>query len=187
MIKVKSLIILYTVINNKLNILLDNNSIIEIDCDNEIEVLNNKYLNKLGIKNIELEQCNTFSKKENETLYLNVLYTGIVNYDLVKESKLKPNSNIDITNKYIAKSLDYIKKNIIRLSVIKKIYSEFSLPELQKLYEDLFDVKLDRRNFRKHLIKLDVIEPLSKNTSIGKGRPATLYKFKNINKDIIIF
>ena len=184
MTKVKSVIVLYTIIDNKLNILLDNNSIIEIECSDTIDNENNNYLSKKNLK-LNLRQCYTFSKKENNELYLNILNVGILHSDSIMG--LKPSIKIDTKNKYINKSLEYIKDLITRLSVIKEIYKEFTLPDLQRFYESIFDVKLDRRNFRKHLIKLDVIEPISKNKIVGKGRPATVYKFKDSKIDKIIF
>ena len=64
---------------------------------------------------------------------------------------------------------------------------EFALPEIQKIYEHLLDKKYDRRNFRKKLIKLDVIEDLNKISENKKGRPAKLYRFKDITEDKILF
>ena len=183
MTKVKSVIVLYTIIDNKLNILLDNNSIIEIECSDTIDNENNNYLSKKNLK-LDLKQCYTFSNKENNELYLNVLYVGIVPSN---NTLLTRSTKIDTKNKYISKSLEYIKEEITRLSVIKKIFKEFTLPDLQRFYEGIFNIKLDRRNFRKHLIKLDIIEALNKGKTVGKGRPATIYKFKDSKKDLIIF
>lgn len=171
MIKVKSVITLFTIVDDKLSML----PIVELECSDTIDNTNNKYLKDNNL-NVSLRQCYTFSKLDE----ICVLYVGIL------ESNSKT-IDIDIKNEYINKSLEFIKERITRLSVIKNIYKEFTLPNLQRLYENIFNIKLDRRNFRKHLIKLDVIEPINKVVSVGKGRPAIIYKFKESEIDKIIF
>ncbi len=172
MIKVKSVIALFTIIEDKLSLL----PIVELDCKDTIDNTNSKYLSDNNL-NVSLKQCYTFSKIDE----ISVLYVGFIDNSNVETI------DIDSKNEYINKSLEFVKDRITRLSVIKEIYKEFTLPSLQRLYESIFNVKLDRRNFRKHLIKLDVIEPINKVASVGKGRPATIYKFKNSEIDKIIF
>ena len=53
---------------------------------------------------------------------------------------------------------------------------EFTLAELQEVYEIILDHQLDRRNFRRKIIGSGVLEPLSK-TKRGAHRPAQLYTF----------
>ena len=184
MVRVKSFIILYTIIDCKLNILLDNDSIIEIECSDTLDNENKKYLSNRGL-NVDLKQCYTYSNKDKDDLYLNTLYVGIIPSSNIKD--LTPSVQINTSNEYISKSIEFIKEKITKLSVIKKIYKEFSLPDLQRFYENVLNIKYDRRNFRKHLIKLDVIEPVSKGKATGKGRPATIYKFKDSKIDKILF
>lgn len=172
MIKVKSVIALFTLLNDELKLL----PIVELDCSDAIDNENNKYLKDNNL-NVSLEQCYTFSKVDE----ISVLHVGFIN-----NSNLET-ININTKDKYTNKALEFVKDRITRLSVIKEIYTEFTLPSLQRLYESIFNVKLDRRNFRKHLIKLDVIEPINKGKSVGKGRPATIYKFKDSEIDKIIF
>lgn len=56
--------------------------------------------------------------------------------------------------------------------------AEFSLTELQKLYEAVYNKKLDKRNFRKKILSLDLLEPVDKVSS-ELGRPAQLYKARS--------
>lgn len=172
MIKVKSVIALFTLLNDELKLL----PIVELDCSDTIDNENNKYLKDNNL-NVSLEQCYTFSKVDE----ISVLHVGFINNSNFETI------NINTKDKYTNKALEFVKDRITRLSVIKEIYTEFTLPSLQRLYESIFNVKLDRRNFRKHLIKLDVIEPINKGKSVGKGRPATIYKFKDSEIDKIIF
>ena len=84
--------------------------------------------------------------------------------------------------------IECLKRDLVLNSTIKKLYpEEFVLPEIQKIYEELLEKKYDRRNFRKKLIKLDVIECLEKVSTNKNGRPAKLYKFKDIVEDKCLF
>jgi 8-oxo-dGTP diphosphatase len=53
---------------------------------------------------------------------------------------------------------------------------EFTLAEIQDIYEVILDRKLDRRNFRRKILALGLLRPLPK-TRRGAHRPATLYTF----------
>jgi 8-oxo-dGTP diphosphatase len=53
---------------------------------------------------------------------------------------------------------------------------EFTLAEIQEIYEVILDRKLDRRNFRRKILALGLLRPLPK-TRRGAHRPATLYIF----------
>jgi len=55
---------------------------------------------------------------------------------------------------------------------------EFTLTDLQKSYEAVYNEAIDKRNFRKKILSLDMVEPLDKVTS-DLGRPAQLYKATN--------
>ena len=187
---VKSLIGVFTIIDGKISLLMYNNNIPTIMCNDNVELENKKYIdNNLNIENLELKQCYTFSEKIDNKLLISILHISIVNYDDIKSSKysLVPIDEID-TDIYIHKLIDCLKKELVLNSTIKKMFpGEFILPEIQKVYEDLLNKKYDRRNFRKKLIKLDVIEDINKMSESKKGRPAKLYRFKDITEDKILF
>ncbi len=55
---------------------------------------------------------------------------------------------------------------------------QFPLPDLHRLYETLYGQKIDRRNFSKKILQLDILEDLNKfQAHEGRGRPSKLYKF----------
>jgi 8-oxo-dGTP diphosphatase len=53
----------------------------------------------------------------------------------------------------------------------------FTLSELQRLYETMYNEAIDKRNFRKKIFSLDLAEPLAKFKQ-ESGRPAQLYRAK---------
>jgi 8-oxo-dGTP diphosphatase len=55
---------------------------------------------------------------------------------------------------------------------------EFSLSQLQSTYEAILSRRLDKRNFRKRIVSLDIVEPTGRLASEGRHRPAQLYRFR---------
>ncbi|TMB64909.1 MAG: NUDIX domain-containing protein [Chloroflexi bacterium] len=55
---------------------------------------------------------------------------------------------------------------------------EFSLSQLQRTYEAIFGRSLDKRNFRKRILSLSIVEPTGRVASEGRHRPAQLYRFR---------
>lgn len=54
---------------------------------------------------------------------------------------------------------------------------KFSLRQLQDLYEAIIGVDLDNRNFRKKILKMDVLRKLNEKQNGVKHRQAVLYQF----------
>ena len=189
---VKNLICIFTIVDSKINLLSNSNKLLEIDCNDDIELTNKRYIeNNINIKGLNLKQCYTFSEKKDNKLTISILFSDIINYNEIGDNKylkLIPISNIETKKIYLEKALEFLKKELVLNSTIKRLYpKEFSLPEIQKIYEQILDKKYDRRNFRKRLIKLDAIESLDKISSNKNGRPAKLYRFKEIKEDKILF
>jgi 8-oxo-dGTP diphosphatase len=55
--------------------------------------------------------------------------------------------------------------------------SRFTLSQLQRVYESILGRGLDKRNFRKRMLSLSIIEPTDEQQAEGAGRPARLYRF----------
>lgn len=55
---------------------------------------------------------------------------------------------------------------------------KFTLTQLQRLYEIILDKKLDKRNFRKNIKKLDQVVPLDEKQQGVLHKPAQLFRFE---------
>lgn len=55
---------------------------------------------------------------------------------------------------------------------------EFTLSQLQRVYEAILARPLDKRNFRKRILSLGIIEPTGGTSAEGAHRPARLYTFR---------
>ena len=54
---------------------------------------------------------------------------------------------------------------------------EFPFSDLEDLYQTLLDHPIDRRNFKKKISSLGILETLNKTVQRGAGRPARLFRF----------
>ncbi|MFK7988309.1 MAG: NUDIX domain-containing protein [Sandaracinaceae bacterium] len=54
----------------------------------------------------------------------------------------------------------------------------FSLTDLQSVYETILARPLDKRNFRRKVHSLEILEPTGDERRDGPGRPAALYRFR---------
>jgi 8-oxo-dGTP diphosphatase len=64
------------------------------------------------------------------------------------------------------------------------LLEEFTLSDIQSMYEVIFNKQFDKRNFRKKILSLDLIEPINSQTE-GAHRPAQLYKLKREIGEIV--
>lgn len=62
---------------------------------------------------------------------------------------------------------------------------EFTLGELQSVYEIVLKRKLDKRNFRKKLAQLKLLRDLKKKKRLLRSRPATLYSFRDKETKVV--
>ncbi|PAW94845.1 NUDIX hydrolase [Mucilaginibacter sp. MD40] len=54
---------------------------------------------------------------------------------------------------------------------------EFTMPELQKLYETILDKKLDRRNFQRRILAFGILNKLQETRKGGAHKAPYLYEF----------
>ncbi|MBZ4194608.1 MAG: NUDIX hydrolase [Candidatus Contendobacter sp.] len=59
---------------------------------------------------------------------------------------------------------------------------EFTLPELQRTYEIIFQQPLDKSSFRRRVTQADMLEEISGKQREGPGRPAQIYRFRDYDR-----
>ena len=82
-----------------------------------------------------------------------------------------------------ARVIDYALRRLrAKLDYSNVAYSvlpaEFTLSQLQLTHEAILARPLDKRNFRKRMLSLGIIEPTGGTASEGRHRPAKLYAFR---------
>lgn len=164
--------------------------------------ITNVVIEKVGLSNLWLEQCYTFGNldRNSDDRIISISYMGLVDTVSI-ELKMEENNiekewfKIDELpklafdhDKIISKTLNNLKSKIISSNILKILFpSDFTLPELQNIYEQLLNVKIDRRNFRKKIIGSDLIEETGEYNEGTTGRPAKLYRFKDNVKEKKLF
>ncbi len=63
--------------------------------------------------------------------------------------------------------------------------AEFTLTELQQIYETVLNRRLDKRNFRKKILELKLLATVSRKAARGAHRPAQLYRCRSRRPQIL--
>ena len=158
---------------------------------------------KLGLPTLYIEQCYTFSNlnRNPDNRVIATSFIGLIdNITLVLKRQEREDVELswfDINSipkmgydheKILNKLLDYFKKRIINSNILKILFpSDFTLPELQKVYEQILNIQIDRRNFRKKLVNLGYVVDTGDVNEGFMGRPAKLYRFNDELEERNIF
>ena len=171
-----------------------------------------------GARNINLRQMEVFSEPQrvqgNELKWINDYYhvsltrvVTIVFFALVKlDDKLENYSNNNGAqwaelNEVQNLALDHNKILITAIDRLLDLFHlepvafeflprKFTIRQLQNLYETVFDVEIDNRNFRKKMVSLEYLVPLNVKESNVAHKPAQYYSFdrrKYVQKNKKIF
>lgn len=146
---------------------------------------------RTGVINGYLEQLYTFGKPERDpsTRVVSVSYLALVPFQGVRLRPAAKYADIRWFPASHVPHLAYDHDQVGRLAlkrirsklqytniVYSLLPSEFTLGELQEIYETILHRPLDRRNFRKKILALGLLKQLSKKRR-GTHRPASLYAF----------
>lgn len=158
---------------------------------------------KIGINIKNIEMFDIFSKIDRSPLMrmIAVGYIGIVDSSKVEVvKKTVKTSDADWVsidkigklaydhNEIINKGIEVLKQKIVNTDILKSLYPEgFTLPEIQKTYEAILNKELDRRNFRKKMLSLDLIYDTGLSKKFEGTKPAKIYKFKENRESKNVF
>ncbi len=147
---------------------------------------------KAGIKDVYLEQLYTFggSGRDPRGKIITISYFALAPKDKIKISntdkiqtptfrsvKKLPDIAFD-HNRIITCALQRLRSKLEYTNVVYSLLSQyFTFNELQRTYEIILNKKLDKRNFRKKFMLLDLIKPTKKVLRGERQRPAQLYRF----------
>lgn len=148
---------------------------------------------KVGVNsNILIEQLYTFGDPDRDP---NGWVISVAYMALIPENKFKPNTQDryadiewhDVSDLpklaydhklVIQKAIERLKSKLEYTNIIYTLMpEEFTLTQLQKVYETILSKNLDKRNFRKKILSLGIIKSLKRKSQSGTNRPAELYSF----------
>lgn len=146
---------------------------------------------KAGIESPYLEQLGTFSgpARDPRGWSLSVVYYALVSFDVITRSL---NPAVQLAEVDGLKGLPFDHLQLVQAAVArvrsKSNYSslpaylcppEFSLPQLQSVYEALLGERINKVSFRRKVAELGMLEEVSGAKEEGKPyRPAQLYRLK---------
>jgi 8-oxo-dGTP diphosphatase len=178
-----------------------------LENENLEQAVERELLEETGVKINYLEQLYTFGNLERDPRgrVVSVAYFG-----LVKPNAFKLQASTD-AQKAEWFQIDNLPKLAFDHKAVFKIALErlqgkityeplgfellgkkFPFSDLEKLYATLLGREIDRRNFKKKITSLKVLDELDEKVSIGPGRPASLFSFNRkryfqLKKEGIIF
>jgi 8-oxo-dGTP diphosphatase len=146
---------------------------------------------KTNVTDVYLEQLYTFDdvKRDPRRRIITISYFALVPVEMISldkseeyETALFPVKKIPKLAFDHEKIIKYATKRLrAKLEYTNVAYSllptNFTLTELQKIYEIILGAPQDKRNFRRKYLYLDFLEKTNAMSG-GKHRPAALYKFK---------
>ncbi|MCG8308049.1 MAG: NUDIX domain-containing protein [Cytophagales bacterium] len=146
-----------------------------------------------GVKDIYLDQISTFSdvNRVKTKRIVTIAYMALVN---IEKHRLKPfikeaeDAEWYDLNRIPGLALDHNEILNTGLTKLKRRFrfeplgfellpEKFSLRDLQNLYESLFKIQLDNRNFRKKILKIGHLTQLNEKQTNVSHRSASLYSF----------
>lgn len=84
-------------------------------------------------------------------------------------------------NDIIQSALRRLRKRLMQKPVaLEMLPAKFTLPQLHRLYEDLYQQSFDKRNFRRKILASGVFEALDEFQETGQNRPPRLYQANRV-------
>jgi 8-oxo-dGTP diphosphatase len=166
---------------------------VEIDEDLEDAALR-ELAEETNVTEVYLEQLYTFGEpgRDPRTRVITVAYFALLSTDQVARLQIQGASDATHArwwSMYALPPLAFDHDRILQYALQRLRWKlewtalgflllpkEFTLSELQKVYETVLNEPLDKRNFRRKILATDVLEE-SGNIREGDHRPAKLYRF----------
>ncbi len=161
-----------------------------IETEETAEVAIERHIkSKTNLKNIFWEQLYTFSDidRDERNRVISISYLGLISSDesqrgLADGLRWCPVSKIPKLafdhNRMLKIAFDRLKGKLSYTNIAQFLLpKKFTLTELQTVYELVLGREIDKRNFRKKILTLDIVTDTGELKQGMKNRPAALYRF----------
>lgn len=156
-----------------------------------VDAATRKLVDETGVRDLFLEQLYTFDDLDDVTPggSLAMTYFALVDHQRVRLAdradwqpewfSMKELPELAFRNEHVlAYALERLRNKLQYANVAYSLLPErFTLSQLQRVYESILGRALDKRNFRKRMLSLEIIESTGQTQAEGAGRPALLYRF----------
>lgn len=145
-----------------------------------------------GARDVYLEQVYTFGDPDRDPRMrvITVVYYALIRPERVRLREREEPADLRLFWAYQAPELAFDHERILAYTLqrlrgkleytpvgFQLLGDEFTLSELQEVYEAILNRQLDKRNFRKKLLITRIVEPTQHTKMVGQHRPARLYRF----------
>jgi 8-oxo-dGTP diphosphatase len=145
-----------------------------------------------GVRDVYLEQLYTFGDpgRDPRTRVITVVYYALLRADQLRIKAADDAADAGWFPMYELPELAFDHRKILAYTLqrlsgkleyttigFQLLADEFTLSELQDVYEAILDRPLDKRNFRRKLLQTGILEPTAHTRRVGQHRPARLYRF----------
>jgi ADP-ribose pyrophosphatase YjhB (NUDIX family) len=143
-----------------------------------------------GLSNIYVEQLGAFGKVDRDPVErtLSVAFFALINiHDHDQEAVKMHHANwISMKNKpalifdhdeMVTRALEHLQYNAAMHPIgFELLPEEFTIPQLQKLYEAIYDMQLDRRNFSRKILSTGLLIDTGWKNEHSATKKAVLYR-----------
>lgn len=144
-----------------------------------------------GMNNIYMEQLYSFSEVDRDPAgrVISIAYFALINIadyseqmQLEHEAKWFPLNKIPPLifdhKKMVAKAKERLQDKVVNHPIgFELLPSKFTLPQLQNLYEAIYETALDKRNFTKKMLSLGILNKLDEKEKASSRKGAYYYVF----------
>lgn len=159
-----------------------------------------------GMKNIYMEQLYCFSEVNRDPAgrVISIAYFALINIEdyneqmqFEHEAKWFPLNKIpDLIfdhKEMVALAKERLQQKVANHPIGFELLPEkFTLPQLQSLYEAIYESPLDKRNFTRKILSLEILNRLNEKNKLSSRKGAFYYvfdkkKYKELNHDGVKF
>src|SRR2546421_3195261 len=145
-----------------------------------------------GVQDVYLEQLYTFGDpgRDPRTRVITVVYFALLDAERLYVRAADDAATVGWFSVYHLPSLAFDHAKILQYALdrlrgkldyttiaFNLLPEQFTLRELQRVYEIILHRKLDKRNFRKKILSTGILEDTGAKKMEGTHRPARLYRF----------
>lgn len=190
-IKLEVTLVLFRYFSRKLQVLTIEKGTLpcsDIQINESLEDAVTRMCKEIALDDVYTNQLQTYGdiQRNPEQRKVSVTYIGIVRRGDLDSSNYQARWNtVDFINDFVLdhsmmlnQGIDFLKEKLKSGTIAQHMLPHsFTLTELENLYEDVLKTDLDKRNFRKKILKLRIVTPTGETKTGLKHRPASLYKF----------
>lgn len=153
-----------------------------------------------GINDVFMEQVGAFGEVERDAgeRVISIAYYALINMEFYdKKLEEKHNAIWEDVNDVTELVFDHSKMLSDTIKILRRkattrpigfnlLPEKFTLPQLQTLYETIYQTRLDKRNFRKKVFEMDILEKTDEKDKSSSKRGAFYYKFNKEKYDTLL-